>query len=106
LRLLQIFQPQFQLFNLPLQFLGLAAELHPPELAEQQFQSFDLTIPLPQLLLSGNPFLVFRQQESAAGHPSAEEDDYSSTTVERFSTEKARSADVRQTPRRSLKIQQ
>ncbi len=51
LYLLQIFQPQFQLFDLPLQFLGLAPELHPPELAQQQLQMLNLTLPPQQLLL-------------------------------------------------------
>jgi hypothetical protein len=67
---LQIFQPQLQLFDLPLELLRLAPKLHPPELAEQQFQSFDLAVPLQQLLfpleqllLSGNTFLVFGQQQ-------------------------------------------
>ncbi len=63
LYLLQIFQPQFQLFDLPLPFLRLASELHPPELAQQQLQMLDLTLPPQQLLVGGNPFLVFRQQQ-------------------------------------------
>ena len=63
LGLLQIFQPQFQLFDLPLQFFRLASELHPPELAQQQLQMLDLTLPPQQLLVGGNPFLVFRQQQ-------------------------------------------
>jgi len=35
-------------------------------LAEQQFQSFDLTLPLQQLLVSRNPFLVFGQSSACS----------------------------------------
>jgi hypothetical protein len=62
LPLLQILQPQFQLLNLPLHFLGLAPELHLPELA-QQLQMLDLTLSAKQLSMSGNPFLVVGQQQ-------------------------------------------
>ena len=51
LRLLQIFQPQFQLFDLPLQFLALGSKLHPSQLVQQQLQMFDLIVTLQQLLL-------------------------------------------------------
>ena len=61
--LLQIFQPQFQLFDLPFQFLALGPKLHPPQLAQQQLQMLDLRLPPLQLLLRGNPFLVLRQQQ-------------------------------------------
>jgi hypothetical protein len=49
--LLQIFEPQFQLFDLLLEFLALGPELHPPKLVQQQLQMFDLILPLQQLLL-------------------------------------------------------
>jgi hypothetical protein len=61
--LLQIFQPQFQLFDLPLQLFRFTPELHPPQLAQQQLQMCDLTLLRKQLLVSGNPFLVFRQKQ-------------------------------------------
>jgi hypothetical protein len=61
--LLQIFQPQLQLFDLPLQLLRLAPKLHPPQLAEQQLQMLDLTLTRKQPLVGGNPFLVFRHQQ-------------------------------------------
>ena len=71
LGLLQIFQPQLQLFDLPLHLLRLAPELHPSQLAQQQLQSRDLTFPLLQLLLpfeqllvGQNPCLMFGQQQS------------------------------------------
>jgi hypothetical protein len=52
-----------QHLDLPLQLLGLAPELHPPQLAQQQLQMLDLNLPPPQLLMRGNPFLVFGQQQ-------------------------------------------
>jgi len=60
---LQIFQPQFQLLDLPLQFLRLAPELHPPQLAQQQLQMFDLMLARLQARVSSDPFLVFRDQQ-------------------------------------------
>jgi hypothetical protein len=67
LRLLQIFQSQFQLFDLPREFLALAPELHPPQLAQQQLQMLDLDLTPQQLLMRSNPFLVFGQQQRLQG---------------------------------------
>jgi len=53
---LQIFQPQFQLLDLPLQLLRLAPELHSPQLAQQQLQMFNLALARNQPLLGSDPF--------------------------------------------------
>jgi len=39
----EFFQPQLQLFNLPLQLLRLTPELHALQLGDQQLQMFDLS---------------------------------------------------------------
>lgn len=40
----QVFQLRFKLIDLPGQFLGLAPEVHPPELVDLRLQSFDLVV--------------------------------------------------------------
>jgi hypothetical protein len=39
---MQVFQLQFQLLDLMFELLGLAAELHAPQLRDSQFQKLDL----------------------------------------------------------------
>ena len=41
---LQLFQLQLKLFDLPLDLLRLASELHPLQLGDQQLQVFDLVV--------------------------------------------------------------
>src|ERR1700677_5148274 len=67
--LLQIFQPQFQWLDLPLQFLRLPPELHPPQLAQQQLQMFDLGLARLQPRVRRDVFLVFRYQHRLQRFP-------------------------------------
>jgi hypothetical protein len=56
----QFFQLSFELIDLPGQFLGLAPEVHPPELVDLRLQSFDLVVPwgdLPHHVLNRRPLL-------------------------------------------------
>src|SRR5664279_2243314 len=48
---LQLFQPQLQLLDLPVQFLRLAPKLHAPQLGNQQLQMLDLALVREQLLM-------------------------------------------------------
>src|ERR1017187_3787116 len=48
---LQLFQPQLQLLDLPVQFLRLAPKLHAPQLGDQQLQMLDLALVGEQLLM-------------------------------------------------------
>ena len=48
---LQLFQLQLQLFDLSIQLLRLAAELHAPQLGDQQLQLLDLAAMREQLLM-------------------------------------------------------
>src|ERR1035441_2836954 len=48
---LQLFQPQLQLFDLPIQFLRLSPKLHAPQLGNQQLQMLDLALVGEQLLM-------------------------------------------------------
>src|SRR5664279_1624034 len=48
---LQLFQPQLQLLDLPVQFLRLAPNLHAPQLGNQQLQMLDLALVREQLLM-------------------------------------------------------
>ncbi len=61
----QIFQSQLQLFDLPLQLLRLASELHPLQLGQQQFQMLDLTLSRLQPLRGRAIALVDFHQERA-----------------------------------------
>ncbi len=47
----QFLQPQFQLFDLPLQLLRFPPKLHAMQLGQQQLQMLDLTLPRDQLLV-------------------------------------------------------
>src|SRR5271167_101374 len=48
---LQLFQPQLQLLDLPIQFLRLTPKLHAPQLGDQQLQMLDLALVGEQLLM-------------------------------------------------------
>jgi hypothetical protein len=61
LRLLQIFQSQLQLFNLPRQFLRLTSKLHAMQLGKQQLQMFNLALPREQLLMRSRQLVLGRE---------------------------------------------
>lgn len=56
---LQFIQPQLQLFDLPVQLLRLAPELHAPQLGDQQFQAVDLFVSRGHLLVFAKELLIF-----------------------------------------------
>jgi hypothetical protein len=56
----QIFQLQFQLFNLPLDLLRFAAELQPLQTRDHQSQAFDLRTMRGDLLLQAPQFFLTR----------------------------------------------
>src|SRR5690348_4206910 len=41
----QILEPQFELFDLMVELLALASELHPPQFQDEQFQILDFGLP-------------------------------------------------------------
>jgi hypothetical protein len=55
--------------DLPLQFLRLPPELHPPQLAQQQLPMFDLGLARLQPRVRRDVFLVFRYQHRLQPFP-------------------------------------
>lgn len=64
---LQIFQLQFKLFDLMVELLGLAAELHAPQFCDPQFQMLDLGIARVQARLQSQDLFIARQQQCLQG---------------------------------------
>jgi hypothetical protein len=64
---LQLVQAQFELFDLPRQFLGPAPELHPPQLGDQQLQMLDLCLARGQLLALPKNLLLLRGESFVLG---------------------------------------
>jgi hypothetical protein len=62
-RLLEILEPQLQLFDLPRQLLRLPSKLPALELGQQQLEMFNLVLAGEQPLLRGHAFRVLCQQQ-------------------------------------------
>ncbi|KVL13681.1 hypothetical protein WS95_04010 [Burkholderia sp. MSMB1826] len=57
---LQVFQPQFKLFDLAIQLLRFPAELHPAQLGDHQLQMFDLDRARRELLVQTGDYRLQR----------------------------------------------
>jgi hypothetical protein len=60
---LEIFQPKFQLLDLPRDLLRAATELHAPQLGQQQLEVLDLGFARQQTLVNGHPLVVLGQEQ-------------------------------------------
>jgi hypothetical protein len=66
---LEILQPKFQLLDLPCNLLRAAAELHAPQLGQQQLEVLDLGFPRQQTLVNGQALIVFGEEQFQQGFP-------------------------------------
>ena len=66
---LEIFQPKFQLLDLPCDLLRAAAELHAPQLGQQQLEVLDLGFPRQQTLVNGHSLVMLGQEQLQQGFP-------------------------------------
>jgi hypothetical protein len=64
---LEVFQLQFQLFDLVVQLFRLAAELHAPQLGDLQFEVLDLDGARVQLLCHAGQLLIALSHQTLAG---------------------------------------
>jgi hypothetical protein len=60
---LEIFQSKLQLLDLACDLLRAAAELHAPQLGQQQLEVLDFGFPRQQALVNGNPLVVLGQEQ-------------------------------------------
>jgi hypothetical protein len=66
---LEIFQTKLQLLDLPGDLLRAAAELHAPQLGQQQLEVLDLGFPRQQTLVNGQALIVFGEEQFQQGFP-------------------------------------